>query len=155
MRERKPEEDILPEELIDALRSYSNQRVLVSAVSDQNVLRLAKQALRKRTGRHRARQRLWWAAAALAAIALVIFSILGIDRGRQQTMHNAPAVVAETGDLDGNGRVDIFDAFALARSLKQRTASPVGDVNGDGVVDGRDVATLAQRAVQLPKGGVL
>jgi hypothetical protein len=58
-------------------------------------------------------------------------------------------------DLNHDGRVDILDAFDLARTLKTRPGltSPVMDVNGDGVVDERDVTSLAARAVQLPKGG--
>ena len=56
-------------------------------------------------------------------------------------------------DLDHSGRVDILDAFALARRL----ASPgqidlQWDMNGDGVVDERDVDVVARAAVRLPTG---
>jgi hypothetical protein len=50
--------------------------------------------------------------------------------------------------------VDILDAFALARQLKQGGSGNLQlDVNGDGVVDERDVAALAARAVKLERGG--
>jgi hypothetical protein len=50
--------------------------------------------------------------------------------------------------------VDILDAFALARQLKQRgTKNLQLDANGDGVVDDRDVSALAARAVRLERGG--
>jgi hypothetical protein len=58
------------------------------------------------------------------------------------------------GGLNHEGRVDILDAFALARQLKQSgTTSLKWDVNGDGVVDERDVTALAARAVRLVEGG--
>ena len=57
-------------------------------------------------------------------------------------------------DLDRDGRVDILDAFAVARQLKQGgTRNLQLDVNGDGVVDERDVAAIAARAVKLEQGG--
>jgi hypothetical protein len=50
-------------------------------------------------------------------------------------------------DLDRSGRVDILDAYQLARQL------PNGkDLNGDGRVDQADVDAIAQSAVDL-KGG--
>jgi hypothetical protein len=58
------------------------------------------------------------------------------------------------GDLNHDGRVDILDAFALARQLQSGgTRNLQLDVNGDGVVDERDVAALAARAVKLEQGG--
>ena len=61
---------------------------------------------------------------------------------------------AVPGDLNHDGQVDILDAFALARQLKESAQSNLQlDMNGDGVVDERDVATLAARAVSLGKGG--
>jgi hypothetical protein len=58
------------------------------------------------------------------------------------------------GDLNHDGHVDIVDAFALARQLKQGgTRNLQLDLNGDGVVDERDVAALAARAVKLEQGG--
>jgi hypothetical protein len=58
------------------------------------------------------------------------------------------------GDLNHDGRVDILDAFALARQLKQGgTRNLQLDINGDDVVDERDVAALAARAVKLERGG--
>ena len=58
--------------------------------------------------------------------------------------------------MDGNGRIDILDAFTVARALadKGRTGPlpAAWDVNGDGVVDQKDVDWLANAAVRV--GGV-
>jgi hypothetical protein len=49
--------------------------------------------------------------------------------------------------------VDVLDAFALARKLRDGAADNPGlDCNSDGVVDRRDVDAVAARAVKLKKG---
>ena len=56
-------------------------------------------------------------------------------------------------DVDGNGRVDILDAFTLARRLKTPAAiQPAWDVTGDGRVDDADVDAIAMAAVRLSTG---
>jgi len=56
-------------------------------------------------------------------------------------------------DIDRNGRVDILDAFKLARQLESGGRSEMRwDINGDGVVDRSDVDTVAFVAVRLDKG---
>jgi hypothetical protein len=55
-------------------------------------------------------------------------------------------------DLNHDGRVDILDAFQLARELRAGK-KPAVDLNGDGVVDERDADVIATRAVSLEKGG--
>src|SRR5262249_50669792 len=74
----------------------------------------------------------------------------------------APRILRKSGstgqfareDLNHDGRVDVLDAFALARELKSKThPGPQLDINRDGVVDEKDVETLAARAVSLGKGG--
>ena len=104
--------------------------------------------LRPRTG---ALRWLPWLSAAAAAVVL----LLAIP---QYFKHQAPGAVGSSAfarwDLNQDGRVDILDAFALARQLKQGGASSLQlDVNGDGVVDDRDVTAIAARAVKLERGG--
>jgi hypothetical protein len=55
-------------------------------------------------------------------------------------------------DLNHDGRVDILDAFQLARELKSGKA-PKMDLNADGHTDASDVEVLARRSVSLEKGG--
>ena len=52
-------------------------------------------------------------------------------------------------DLDGNGRVDILDAFAIAREIQSGRNQPAFDINGDGRLTQADVTEIAQRAVTL------
>lgn len=56
-------------------------------------------------------------------------------------------------DIDQNGRVDILDAFKLARHIKSTDRpNKKWDINGDGLVDRIDVDSLAFTAVRLDKG---
>lgn len=56
------------------------------------------------------------------------------------------------GDVDGDGRVDIVDAYALALHIQSGgTPRPAWDQNGDGVVDERDVDALARQSVSLAR----
>jgi hypothetical protein len=71
-------------------------------------------------------------------------------------------VVAEARaiDIDRNGRVDILDAFKLARQIESagRTEANLSlreqgwDMNGDGLVNRNDVDLVASAAVRLDKG---
>jgi hypothetical protein len=69
-----------------------------------------------------------------------------------------PALAEGRADIDGNGRVDILDAFRLARDIEARgPADPMHssatdlqwDLNGDGRVDKDDVDVVASAAVRL------
>ena len=52
-------------------------------------------------------------------------------------------------DIDGDGRIDIRDAFMLARQIERGGRRPAWDFNGDGVVDRADVDLVAMAAVRL------
>lgn len=53
---------------------------------------------------------------------------------------------AVSGDVDGDGAVDIIDAYLLAKRVENHNG---WDVNGDGLADGGDVRTVALEAVSL------
>ena len=60
---------------------------------------------------------------------------------------------AAQGDVDRNGRVDILDAFKLARHIESAGAvEGKWDMNGDGQVNREDVDIVAFAAVRLDKG---
>ncbi|MBN1423308.1 hypothetical protein JXA88_02020 [Candidatus Fermentibacteria bacterium] len=75
---------------------------------------------------------------AAAAAAAAILAILPLSR------ESIP------GDIDGNGEVDILDAFALARRMEATEKIEGGwDMNADGLVDEVDVDLIAAVAVAL------
>jgi Dockerin type I domain len=87
--------------------------------------------------------------AALSAVAVAI-----VAAGALVWLGGHTRLAARNEDLNGDGVVDVLDAFALARELQQgQTPRPQLDLNGDGVVDERDVQILAARAVSLETGG--
>ena len=96
-----------------------------------------------------ARRILPWAAAAAAVIALAVW----IASPRSSAPLAPPRAAAEPADVDRNGRVDILDAYALARRLEEGVSIDARlDLNRDGVIDGSDVDRIAARAVSLNQG---
>ena len=64
-----------------------------------------------------------------------------------------PARSAE--DIDGNGSVNIIDAYIMDRRLMSGVAMPKKlDLNGDGYIDREDINTIVKTAVSLGKGEV-
>lgn len=117
------------------------------------------EARRHFAGARRRRRRLALAACASAVAALLLVyvgvqwnSSHALEEERSLNAGSAPLV----GDLDRNQRLDILDAFALARMLdgadlsSPRLAS--ADLSGDGRVDRADVLALARTAVSLDRG---
>jgi len=57
-------------------------------------------------------------------------------------------------DIDGNGSIDIVDAYLIARAVRGGgRLERRWDINRDGKVDGRDVDAVARRAVSVGRGG--
>jgi hypothetical protein len=95
----------------------------------------------------RAARRAALAAAAVIAVAATLFMVT--NRSAPPTTRAA----AGPADIDRNGRVDILDAYALARFVETKSASNMAlDLNGDGAVDRLDVDIVALRAVALTGG---
>ncbi len=123
---------------------------------DKAITDLAKACLRER--KHGTPRRLIvplrWAAAAAAVIGLgTILYTTVTHNNPQSAIHNPQSVAEGRADIDGNGRVDILDAFRLARSIESRgQAEMKWDLNGDGLVDRKDVDLVAFAAVRLDKG---
>ena len=101
----------------------------------------------------RRRPVLRWAAsaAAVAAVIILAFSLNLTKEPRFSTDSSAHAE-ART-DIDHNGRVDILDAFTLARHIESTSRPELKlDINGDGLVNRDDVDLVAFAAVRLDKG---
>ncbi len=101
--------------------------------------------------------RLRWAGGIAAAAAVITIGAVlyygTASHNPQLSIMQSQSAAAEPADVDSNGRVDILDAFQLARHIEAR--GPVQtqwDLNGDGRVDRADVDAVACAAVQLDKG---
>ncbi len=132
----------IPDALSAKLREVASKTaILVPKSTDGEVLAQAK-AHFAQVSRERSKVvRISWLAAAACVALLAIFGLQHLERGRY-----------DRADIDHNGRVDILDAFALARRLQQGSQRGV-DINGDGVVNKADVDAIASQAVKW-KGGV-
>ena len=107
-------------------------------------------ARRHFAAKRRVRYTVRWLAAAAAAAA-VLFAVLWTSPALQRRM-SRPSMPQ---DIDRSGRVDILDAFALARLVeKDVTPRREWDIDGDGVVNRQDVDALAMAAVSLSRGEV-
>jgi hypothetical protein len=138
-----------PEKLVSALRQLPQENIFVPRMMDEAVLREARRHLDKPT---REISVFWRWIPRLAVVTGMLALVLVIVLVRPGSTPPPPMFARE--DLNHDGRVDILDAFALARQLKSGAPSGPGtDINGDGVVDQRDVEVLATRAVRLDKGG--
>jgi len=136
----------------DDLAALFDQSVPVPAEVDHAILAQARRQLRPRPSPWRV---LRWPAAAAAAALLLAVLLPTLQRASRRAP--APAAAERSlplrGDIDGDGRVDILDAFALARRLKAREALDAAcDINGDGAVNRADVDTVATAAVRLNRG---
>jgi len=106
-------------------------------------------------------RRLWklrWTVPATAAAAILIgVSLWWLKAGpagrtASESRAQVVAVSSAQADIDANGRVDILDAFTLARRIEaQQPLDRVWDFNGDGLIDRRDVDTVALAAVRLDR----
>ncbi|MBI5018590.1 MAG: hypothetical protein HZB55_24305 [Deltaproteobacteria bacterium] len=85
------------------------------------------------------------------AVALARPNAEALRAGRPAAKQDraAPAPSA-LGDVNGDGNVDILDAYCLAALLREHDPRAAGfDENTDGAVDGKDVEELAMLAVAV------
>ncbi len=95
-----------------------------------------------------------WAAIATTVAAAAVMCVVwlpnqtGQDGAVQMASDTASAVDNDViSDVDQNGRIDILDAFTMARQIQ--SGERTHDINSDGRFDKLDVELLAQRAVML------
>lgn len=92
-----------------------------------------------------------WRIAAAAAVIILAFSLL--TKQPEPIMDSFSLSKAQAEDIDRNGRVDILDAFKLARHIESADRTELEwDFNGDGRIDRSDVDIVAHAAVRLNKG---
>src|SRR5262245_56063560 len=133
MDPRDPLDDELPPALQRDLRRLFGPAPRIPPSIGDALQRAARRELRPRPIR---RLRPWLVAAGAAAALLLV---------RRQRL---PPTAGE--DFDGNGRIDVLDAYRLALALQRGDAVPARcDLDGDGRVDRRDVDAIAARAVRV------
>jgi hypothetical protein len=100
------------------------------------------------------RRLLRWAAPVAAAAAVIIFVfMLEFTMKEPESALSRSVLAVAQADIDHNGRVDILDAFKLARHIKSADRPDIKwDINGDGLVNRSDVDSVAFAAVRLDKG---
>lgn len=158
--------DTLPPAIIDALRELDGPAVLPDPQRDADVLSGARQHLvgSAQVQRKRRNLRLFFAGgaggaiAAAAMIAIVVF--IGNPFRNEAPLADMAAMspseseahLALAGDLDQDGRIDILDAYALAKRIEQGQPANEFDLNTDGQINQRDIDWIANQAVALNTG---
>ncbi len=118
---------------------------------DRAILDKASGKIFGRQRRHRIIRRIG-TVAATAAVILLAFSL---DLSKKPKTQAPSTYLAQTisFDIDQSGRVDILDAFKLARHIESTANVDANfDMNGDGLVNRGDVDFIALAAVRLDKG---
>jgi hypothetical protein len=143
---RDGEEPTAPAKLVAALKEPPSRRVFVPPSVDEAILAAAR---RQFAPQPRVRSRFFrtWLVWPAFASAIVVVAGLGYLLSRPDE-----AARSAREDINRDGRVDILDAFQLARETQAGAPSPARDLNGDGVVDRRDAEFIATCAVSLEKG---
>jgi len=158
---RDGEEPKAPAKLVAALKEPPARRAFVPPSVDAAILRAAHQHLARTVSSlspsdgERAGVRgvftwflrpwLRWPSVATACLAIAGLAYFASRPSQQQFARE---------DLNRDGRVDILDAFQLARETQSGTKpGPESDLNRDGLVDRRDAELIATHAVKLEKGG--
>lgn len=151
-------EQSLPETLRFAMRDRSGSVPAIPSEVDRAILADARRHLAMRVRLIRRRRWSGWQFAAIgttiAAASIIVFAWLpgqtdqsgGMSGLIESSTLNREA---RDGDVDGNGRVDILDAFVMAREIRSGRGQIIHDVNGDGQLDQADINEIAQRAVML------
>jgi len=144
------------------LDSLFKSRLEIPQEVDMAILNKASQKL---THPRRGVRLLRWIGPVAAAAAIILF--VSVSYAPKQSANNALsqkkgvlkpipdndpiiAVASVRTDFDNNGRVDILDAFKLAKLIQSETSvDKKWDINGDGFVNEDDVDNIALVAVSL------
>jgi len=110
MHDTEPQFDDLPDSLVARLKRSERAQAIVDPRTDRAILDQARRYFLAARPRHVRKPALRWALPLAAAAALLVALLVVQPFG--------PKTSAD--DVDGSGRVDILDAFALARSQADR-----------------------------------
>ena len=144
----------IPSKLSADLNALFEPQVGIPPEVDRAVMDRAHKHLSPLQSDKRRRLRIhWgWRIAAAAAVIILAFS-LDLTKQPERTTERLTLSKTQAVDIDRNGRVDILDAFKLARHIESAGQIEAGwDLNGDGLIDRNDVDVVAFAAVRLDKG---
>jgi len=159
-------EDQLPQEVVAELKQRNGPKIAVPDALDKAVLSDAARHLSgiSRPTTIKTGGRRWtWVAASMGTLAAAVLLFAVYPRMQNEVPPGNGAyfaeaadsvqagdIVAVTDDVDGNGQVNILDAFALARTIRAgRPLRSEWDRNGDGLTNQSDVDLIAFNAVML------
>jgi hypothetical protein len=135
-----------PPQLRARLSALYGNGPAISRGVDERILGAAREEMARRV---RMRWVMRYAIGSVAAAAAVVLIVMRTTHQDQPPAKNGAAVVAAE-DLNRDGKIDILDAYLMARSLAAKEAmAGEWDFNHDGMVDGRDVDVIALAAVKL------
>ncbi len=139
-------DDDVPQRLRNDLAAVYGPSIQIPGSVDRLILSAARAGMARRRRSHRI---IRWVGAAAAAAALLISLRIALVHPSQSS--NPVALV---GDVNGDGKVDILDAYVVARAIHDHARlNPAWDVNRDGVVDEKDVQWIASTSVSVGPGG--
>ena len=144
----------IPSKLSADLNALFEPKVGVPPEVDRAVMdRAHKQLTPLQSGKGKRLRIHWgWRIAAAAAVIILAFS-LDLTKQPDSTKVSLTLNKTQAVDIDQNGRVDILDAFKLARHIESADRTETKwDLNGDGLIDRSDVDVVALAAVRLDKG---
>lgn len=132
----------IPERLQADLRRVYRGTVQVPGEVDARVLAVATDLAKPSSvARNRTRMPLRWRVVKWVGVAAAVMAAFIVPT--QLSRNSQAPVVAIQGDVNGDGAVDILDAFALARGMR----------DGDSSITKADIDQATARAVRLTGGG--
>jgi hypothetical protein len=132
------------------IKHLFRSRFSIPAEVDRAVLDKARQRVASGRRGHRILRHISIRRVAAAAAVIIFVFGLNLTRKPGPAAKKSLSVEARAVDIDRNGRVDILDAFKLARHIESSGRTEESwDINGDGRINAEDVDLVASAAVNL------